>query len=222
MAAYVLFRCKCLCILIFRVISRSLTKKSIETNLSLQRSAILLIITIAAIEILQIKACPPTALSSHWADFSDKHSLSVEPLLQIERSQLSWLVHVSRISQKRSARQVLLAKPKGKRSGGRPRTSWSDYVSDLAWSHLGMEPAELSELAIDNGCFVSSRGCCLHFPPQRKSKHGNEWIDKLEHVSNIMQIRLLMLIFQLSLKTLISKKMITQRWSVNLVKHWII
>jgi len=31
----------------------------------------------------------------------------------------------------------------------RPRTTWSDYISDLVWSCIGMEPAELSEIAID-------------------------------------------------------------------------
>jgi len=53
----------------------------------------------------------------------------------------------------RLARQVLLATLTGKRSRGRPRTRWSDYISDLAWSRLGIKPEELSEIAID--CEVS-------------------------------------------------------------------
>jgi len=46
-------------------------------------------------------------------------------------------------------RQVLLAKPTGKRPRCRPRTSWINYISDLAWSRLGVEQAELSEIAVD-------------------------------------------------------------------------
>jgi len=33
------------------------------------------------------------------------------------------------------------------------RTRWRDYISDLAWSHLGVEPAELSEIALDREVF---------------------------------------------------------------------
>jgi len=49
----------------------------------------------------------------------------------------------------RLARQVLLTTPSGKRPGGRPRTRRSDYISDLAWSGLGAEPADLSEIVVD-------------------------------------------------------------------------
>jgi len=43
--------------------------------------------------------------------------------------------------------------PKEKRLRSRPRTRWSDYISDLAWSRLGEETAELTEIAVDSGCF---------------------------------------------------------------------
>ena len=78
--------------------------------------------------------------------------LNVEPLLRIEKSQLQyirWCGHVSRKSQERLARHVLVGKPAGKRPRGRPRKRWSDYISDLAWSRLGVQPAELSEIAAD-------------------------------------------------------------------------
>jgi len=58
--------------------------------------------------------------------------LNVEPLLRIERSQLCWFDHVSRMSHERLARHVLLAKLTGKRPRGRPRSRWSGYISDLA------------------------------------------------------------------------------------------
>jgi len=38
------------------------------------------------------------------------------------------------------ARQVLLAKTTEKRFRDHPRPSLSDYISDLAWSRLGVEP----------------------------------------------------------------------------------
>jgi len=36
-------------------------------------------------------------------------------------------------------------------SNARPR--WSNCISDLAWSSLGVEPAELSEIAVDYEVF---------------------------------------------------------------------
>ena len=53
------------------------------------------------------------------------------------------------MTHERLARHVQLAKPMGKRPRGHPRLRWSDYVSDLAWSLLGVELAELSEIAFD-------------------------------------------------------------------------
>jgi len=40
------------------------------------------------------------------------------------------------MSHKRLARQVVLAKHTGKQPRGRPKPSWSYYMSDLAWSRL--------------------------------------------------------------------------------------
>ena len=69
--------------------------------------------------------------------------LNLESLSRVERSQLRWFGHVTRMSWERLARKVVLAT----QTGNRPR--WSDYISDLASSRLGMEPAELSEIAAD-------------------------------------------------------------------------
>jgi len=38
--------------------------------------------------------------------------------------------------QERLPKQALLAKVKGKRPMGRPRTSWEDYIEDLGWNRL--------------------------------------------------------------------------------------
>ena len=47
----------------------------------------------------------------------------------------------------------LQSTPTGKGPRGRPRTRWRDYTSDLAWSRLVVEPAELSEIAGDPAVF---------------------------------------------------------------------
>ena len=82
-----------------------------------------------------------------WSEI--RKAQNVKPLLRIERSQLRWFGNVSRISQERLARQVLLATHRGKQPRGLPRTRWCDYISYLAWSRLGVERAELSEIAVD-------------------------------------------------------------------------
>jgi len=64
--------------------------------------------------------------------------------------------------------------PTGKQPRGRPRTRWRDYISDLAWSRLGVEPAELPEIAVDREVF---RVLLRMLPPRlspRKSGHENE------------------------------------------------
>jgi len=80
-------------------------------------------------------------------------ALNVEPLVRIKISQLRLFGHVSRTPYKRLARQALLAKPTAKRPRGRPRPRWSDCISDIAWSHLGVESLELSEIAVDRDIF---------------------------------------------------------------------
>jgi len=92
-----------------------------------------------------------TGVTLRWKVHSCEipRALNAEPLLRIDRSQLRWFVHVSRMSHKRLARQVLLAKQTGKWPRDSPRPSWSDYISDLAWSSLVVEPAELFHIAVD-------------------------------------------------------------------------
>jgi len=58
-------------------------------------------------------------------------ALNVAPLLRIDRSQLRWFGHMSRMSHKRLARQVLLAKHTGKWPRDRPRPSWMTASATL-------------------------------------------------------------------------------------------
>ena len=56
--------------------------------------------------------------------------LEIKPLLlHIERSQLRRLEHLYRMPPGRLPREVFLACPAGRRTRGRPRTRWSDYVT---------------------------------------------------------------------------------------------
>ena len=72
-----------------------------------------------------------------------RKSLNIEPLLfRIERSQFRWFGHVNRMPQKRLPKQALLAKANGRRPVGRPRIRWTDYIEDLGWSRLGLDPSK--------------------------------------------------------------------------------
>jgi len=52
---------------------------------------------------------------------------------------------------------------------GRPRTRWQDYIEDLGWNRLGLQPSEALEVVADR---ISS--CCPRNP------HGHEQTLKKE------------------------------------------
>ncbi|TWW57360.1 hypothetical protein D4764_07G0000790, partial [Takifugu flavidus] len=77
-----------------------------------------------------------------------QEELGVEPLLlRVERNQMRWLGHLVRMPPGRLPGEVSRACPSGRRPPGRPRTRWRDYVSRLAWEHLGIPLDELEEVA---------------------------------------------------------------------------
>ena len=39
--------------------------------------------------------------------------------------------------------QASFAKANGRRSVGRPRTKWTDYIADLGWNRLGLHPSKM-------------------------------------------------------------------------------
>ena len=79
-----------------------------------------------------------------------RKSLNIEPLLlRIERSQLRWFGHVSRMPQERLPKQALLAKANRKRPVGRSRTRWTDYIEDFGWNRLDLHPSEMMEVMED-------------------------------------------------------------------------
>jgi len=85
----------------------------------------------------------------------------------------------------RSARQVLLAKLKGKRPRGRPRTRRSDYISDLVWSRLGVGLAEVSEIALNRAVFRVLVGLLLP-RPSWEEKHVWKWMKRM----NVLNVAL--------------------------------
>jgi len=76
---------------------------------------------------------------------------------------------------KRLVRQVLLAKSTGKQPRSRPKPRWSVCTSDLAWSRLGVEPAELWEIAVDREVFWVLLGLVLVRPSLDK-KWAWKWM----------------------------------------------
>ena len=100
-----------------------------------------------------------------------RKSLNIEPLLLwIEKSQLRWFGHVSRMPQERLPKQALLAKAKnGRRPVGRPRTRWTDYIEDLGWNRLGLRPSKMMEVMEDREVWRLNLEL---LPPQPSQKSG--------------------------------------------------
>ena len=75
----------------------------------------------------------------------------------------------------------LQSTPMGKWPKVCPRTKWRDYVSNLACSHLGVEPAELSDISVDREIIWVLLGL---LPPRLSPKAKlawklvNEWLCK--------------------------------------------
>ncbi len=69
--------------------------------------------------------------------------LRVEPLLLcIQRSQLRWFRHLVRMPSSCLPREVFQVRPAGSRPRGKLRSQWRDYISTLAWEHLGIPQSE--------------------------------------------------------------------------------
>ena len=94
-------------------------------------------------------------------------------LLHIERLQLRWYGHMTRMSHERTAKQLMDALPSGKRARGRPRTSWRNYVEDLFWSRRGIPPTKLPLVAGDCDAWKSQLEL---LPPNPKRKSAQREI----------------------------------------------
>jgi len=105
---------------------------------------------VQAAEIGILRRVHGVTLCDKVRSFEIRKALNAEPLLRIAISQLCWFRYVPECFRKdRRSKFYWLHPCTGKRARSRPTTRWSDYISDLAWFHLGMEPAELSEILVD-------------------------------------------------------------------------
>ena len=98
-----------------------------------------------------------------------RKSPNIEPLLlRIERSQLRWFGHLSRMSRERLPKQALLAKANGRRPIGRRGTRWTNYIEYLEWNRLGLYPSEMMDVMEDREVWRVSLELLLP-QPSRKS-----------------------------------------------------
>ena len=99
-----------------------------------------------------------------------RKSLNIEPLLLlIEKSQLRWFGHVSRMPQEKLPKQALLSKANGRRPVGRPRTRWIDYIENLGWNRLVLRPSEMMGVMEDREVWRLNLEL-LPTQPSRKSR----------------------------------------------------
>jgi len=97
------------------------------------------------------------------AQLCNSWALNVEsPLFRIKRSHLRYFGCVHKV-----LGRISVAYSAGTTTGKRPR------------SRLGVEPAELSVVAVVLGYFESSEGYYHNNPPQRKNEYKNEWKERM-------------------------------------------
>jgi len=63
----------------------------------------------------------------HSEELNDLYS-SPKIIRVIKSRRMIWAGHVARMGQRRGVYRVLVEKPQGKRSLGRPRCRWKDYI----------------------------------------------------------------------------------------------
>ena len=116
------------------------------------------------------------ALFNKMCSSEFRKSLNIEPLLlRIERSQLRWFGHVSRMPQERFPKQALFAKANGRRPVGRFRTRWTDYIEDFGWNYLGLHQSGMMDVIEDREVWQLNLEL-LPLQPSRKA--GNEEREK--------------------------------------------
>ena len=146
------------------VMKRELSKKA---KLSIFKAAFVPILTYGHESWVMIEG---VTLFNKVRSSEIRKSLNIEPLLlRIERSQLRWFGHVSRMPQERLPKQALHAKANGRRPVGRPRTRWTDYIEDLGWNRLGLRPSQMMEVMEDREVWQLNLEL---LPPQPSRKSG--------------------------------------------------
>ena len=82
--------------------------------------------------------------------FAIRESLDIERLLlRIERFQLRWFGHVSKMPHEQLPKPALHAEVSGKKPVGRPQTRSLDYIDDLGWNRLRPHLSEMQLVLVD-------------------------------------------------------------------------
>jgi hypothetical protein len=67
---------------------------------------------------------------------------------QIKSRKMRWTGHVARMGEERNAYRILMGKPEGKRSLGRPRRRWEDGIR-MDLREIGWGSVDWIQLALD-------------------------------------------------------------------------
>ena len=81
-------------------------------------------------------------------------------LLPVEGTHLKCFRHLVRMSPGSLLGDVFWPNSSGRRPRGRPRTHWRDYISWLAWEHLGVPPRSLLKWLGRGAPGSPCSGCC--------------------------------------------------------------
>ena len=81
---------------------------------------------------------------------AELHALYSSPniIRNFKSRRLRWAGHLAYMEQSRNAYRVLVGKPEGKRSLGRPRIRWEDSIK-MDLREVGCDPGEWIDLAED-------------------------------------------------------------------------
>lgn len=89
----------------------------------------------------------------HIRNNTVREELKQEPIKDIvERRGLGWLGHLARMNEGRKAKEVWRARPTGRRTRGRPRIEWEEYITGVV-RRRGKTLGEVQRMAQDRGSY---------------------------------------------------------------------
>ena len=100
-------------------------------------------------------------------DRKNPKTFRVAILLQIERFQLKWFGHVSKIRQEQLPKQTFYADVNRERPGEQPRSRCLQYINDLSWNRLEHHPRETQSVSMDTRCDRLIWSCSTRNPPTK-------------------------------------------------------
>jgi len=118
--------------------------------------------------IVPSSSCPWCDTSPQSAQLWNSQSLECRTTSPKWENTTTLVRPCTRMPHERLVKQVLLAKPTEKRPRCRPKPRWSNCISDLAWSRLGVarkKQQNYLKLLLTVRYSKSSYGCCPRDPP---------------------------------------------------------